>query len=101
MRNIVLLSEIAHELCRAALRVGVTRPLALFVLLMLYGPPAVPAWAQDTPLPWRENLTCDPTLQTYSGIEYCTGLAGDAHVLVVDLHEPGVRFEYVMGSTST
>jgi hypothetical protein len=96
MRKIVLLSEIAHESCKAALWVGVTRPLALLVLLMLYGPPAVPAWAQDTPLPWRENLTCDPALQRYSGIEYCTGLAGDAHVLVVDLHESGVRFEYVI-----
>ncbi len=54
------------------------------------------AWAaSDTP-PWRQSLSCDPTAQRHSGLEYCTSEAGKVHVVVVDLHSPGVRLEYVI-----
>ena len=53
-------------------------------------------WAAPDPPPWRRNMTCEPAIQKYRGIEYCTGLAGQAHVIVVDLHSPGVRLEYVI-----
>jgi hypothetical protein len=59
--------------------------------------------AQDQPISWRQNLDCDPDLQIYQGIEYCTGQipSGDGitrtvHVIVVDLHSQGVKIEYVI-----
>ena len=45
---------------------------------------SVASAASDTP-PWRQNLSCDPNAQKRSGLEYCTGAAGQVHVVVVDL----------------
>lgn len=70
---------------------------SLLLLMTLSNTHVVMAQDQDNELPWRQNLTCDPAHQEYQGVEYCTGLNGRAHVLVVDLHdESGIRFEYVI-----
>lgn len=48
--------------------------------------------------PWRQNLRCDPSQQRFQGLEYC--VPNDRprafHVMVLDLHEPGVGLEVVM-----
>ena len=54
-----------------------------------------PVLAQGQP-PWRQHLTCDPSLQYSQGIEYCTYADGKIHVIVVDLSSPNVRLEYIM-----
>jgi hypothetical protein len=41
-------------------------------------------------------LNCDPTVQNYKRIEYCTGSEGDDHFIVVDLHQDGVRMVHVI-----
>ena len=66
--------------------------------LLLWALVTYTAWAapEPDPPPWRQNLTCQPATQEYRGVEYCTGLAGQAHVIVVDLRRPGVRLEYVI-----
>jgi hypothetical protein len=46
--------------------------------------------------PWRENLDCNENLQTYDGIEYCIGLEGRAHIIVVDMHSEEVQFKYII-----
>ncbi len=70
------------------------RPPALALLLWLMV--ASTAGAAPDPPPWRQNLVCEPAAQKYRGVEYCTGLGGQAHVIVVDLNSPGVRLEYVI-----
>lgn len=78
-------------------RSGTTaRCVCLLFLVLLLGMLATPSFAQDNLPPWRKNLDCDSEVQKYSGVEYCTGLDGNAHVLVIDLHQPGVRLEYVI-----
>lgn len=69
--------------------------LMLFLLLFTEAFP-LSSYAQENPRPWRETLNCAPSDQNFKGIEYCTGLNGKAHVLVIDLHEPDVGFEYVI-----
>ena len=52
--------------------------------------------ASDVPL-WYQYLRCDPGQQHFQGIEYCQPSDGAAyHVIVIDLHSPGVRLETVM-----
>lgn len=47
--------------------------------------------------PWRQNLRCDPSQQRFQGLEYCVPNDSSAfHVMVLDLHEPGVGLEVVM-----
>lgn len=54
-------------------------------------------FAQGEEPPWHQNLSCDSGFQKYQGLEYCNGLDGRAHVLVVDLHdESGLRIEYII-----
>lgn len=54
------------------------------------------AYAQDDKPAWQQNLTCDPDLQKYQDMEYCTGLNGQAHVIVIDLQSSGIHFDYVI-----
>ena len=52
--------------------------------------------ASEAP-PWRQNLRCDPDQQHFQGLEYCRPVDERAyHVIVVDLHSPGVKLETVM-----
>jgi hypothetical protein len=73
----------AHRVCMCAL-----------VLLVWMALGSVTAAAAASP-PWRQHLSCDLDPK-YSGLEYCTGADGKVHVVVVDLHSPGVRLEYVI-----
>jgi len=71
-----------------------------FIVLFLYLT-TIQANAQEEVPPWKKNLKCDAQLnewQIYSGIEYCTGLDGHAHVIIIDLHEPGIRIEYIIAT---
>jgi len=57
------------------------------------------SYAQEEIPPWKKNLKCNGELrewQIYSGLEYCTGLNEQAHVIIVDLYDPGIRIEYVI-----
>jgi hypothetical protein len=89
-------SEIASSWWKMAFTRRFARFLSLSILAFLFGILVIPSVAQDPPPPWRENLDCDRAVQKYSGVEYCTGSGGNVHVLVVDLHESGVRLEYVI-----
>ena len=70
--------------------------LSLLILAFLLGIFVEPSFAQEPAIPWLENLDCDRAVQKFRGVEYCTGMDGNAHVIVVDLHEPGVRLEYII-----
>jgi len=72
------------------------RSLSFLCLAFLLGTPAGTSVAQGKFPPWRQNLDCDSRVQKYRGVDYCTGLGGSAHVLVIDLHESGIRLEYVI-----
>jgi len=75
--------------------VKVLAVLLLGFMILLGGTP-LPAAAVGPP-PWQQHLQCDPGQQQYKGVAYCTA-ADDAsiHVIVVDLHSPGMRLEYVI-----
>lgn len=64
--------------------------------LLLWIIVAYTAGAAPAPPIWRQNLTCKPAIQKYRGLEYCTGLGGQAHIVVVDLQSSDVRLEYVI-----
>lgn len=73
--------------------------LRLFALITiaaiwLLALPAQPVAAFDPP-PWRQSLSCEPEPK-FQGIEYCTAADDRIHVIVIDLHSPGVGLEYVM-----
>ncbi len=51
--------------------------------------------ASEPPI-WRGGLLCEPTQQHFRGVEYCTSEDRQVHVIVVDLHSPGVRLEYII-----
>jgi len=69
----------------------------VFVLaLLLWIGLATAVWAAPDAPPWRQHLSCDPTAQKHRGLEYCTAAEGQIHLVVVDLHESGVRLEYVI-----
>lgn len=71
--------------------------LSLLITLML--PSAAIAQEEEDEPPWYRNLNCNDVQQQYQGIEYCTGLNGRAHVLVIDLEDrSGIRFEYIIAS---
>ena len=70
--------------------------ILILILLFIIGAFPISSYAQENPAPWRETLNCAPENQNYTGIEYCTGLNGKAHVLIIDLHESGIGFEYVI-----
>ncbi len=72
-------------------------PVAYLILLLVgLSLHAQPVYAQDEPPPWRQSLTCEPSLQQYRGLEYCTGLDNKAHVIVIDLSDPDIRVKYVI-----
>lgn len=50
----------------------------------------------DPPYWSRGQLHCDPAQQHYAGIEYCTDTDGQIYIVVVDLHSPSLRFEYLI-----
>ncbi len=66
------------------------------IVICLWNSGITTAYALSDPPPWRRHLDCDPADQHYRGVEYCTFANGDIHVVVVDLHSPGVRLEYVL-----
>lgn len=69
--------------------------IALLALLAL----SVPAAAQDSDEDWRSNLTCPAEHQVRKGVLYCTATYGQAktmYVIVADLEDPDLRFEYVL-----
>jgi hypothetical protein len=75
--------------------------LILVVLLSVVS--WAPALAQVELPVWAENLTCDPAVQHYRGVAYCTGVIPSnddqsytAHVIVVDLESPGIQIQYVL-----
>ena len=74
--------------------------LLLFPCALILGiciAPVITRAQEDIP-PWRLNLDCPRTRQAYRGLEYCTERGGTAHVIVIDLTEPGIRFRYVMAT---
>lgn len=77
-----------------------TRCIAIIVVgLALL--PVVPVWAQSTPADadWRAALTCPAAQRQFDGVLYCTGVdetGAPVHVVVVDMAERGVAFEYVL-----
>jgi len=74
----------------------VSRTRVLILALLLWMGFALAVWAApDTPI-WRQYLSCDPAAQKHRGLEYCTVAEGQIDVVVVDLHESGVRLEYVI-----
>ncbi len=77
---------------RSVLRQSLPAVSLVWMLMTICFPS--PASAQGPP--WREALACPPADQHYRGLEYCTAADGQVHVLVVDLHSPGVRLEYVI-----
>ena len=82
---------------RDKVMVLLTRSMRLLILALLLWTMAVftARAAPDRPT-WRQNLICEPAVQKYRGVEYCTGADGQVHVIVVDLHSPGVRLEYLI-----
>lgn len=68
--------------------------LAILIISILFH--TYPAEAQSKPPVWQENLTCNQNIQKYKGLEFCTGLSSQANVVVIDLHDPDIHFEYVI-----
>lgn len=71
-------------------------PLAISLALTLIAVAFFPASGAAQPPPWRQALACDPAEQHYRGLEYCTAEGGRIHVIVVDLHSPDLRLEYII-----
>jgi len=70
----------------------------IVTIIWLCGRSAATAYAAIDPPPWRQHLICDRADQRYRGLEYCTAEEGRVHVIVVDLHNPGIRLEYVIAA---
>jgi len=68
----------------------------IFVMVMVLSLTHSPVLAQADPPIWQQNLVCDSEKQRYRGLEYCTSRDGQIHVVVMDLLEAGLRFEYVI-----
>jgi hypothetical protein len=51
--------------------------------------------AGDAP-PWPKILYCNPDMQKFNGIEYCTALSNTVYVSVIDLQADAIKFEYVI-----
>lgn len=54
-----------------------------------------PVTAQESSPSWYENLECEKN-QEFRGLEYCFLKAEKAHIIIVDLKSPGIRFEYII-----
>ncbi|MCS7039951.1 MAG: phosphodiester glycosidase family protein [Caldilineales bacterium] len=68
---------------------------ALVIVALTEFVPATTSVSAQSPS-WRSHLVCRPEEQRYRGVEYCTAADGGIHVVVVDLHSPGVRLEYII-----
>lgn len=72
--------------------------LGLTLLILFFN--ASPAAAQEPqPGDWRQHLSCQPDQRVFSGVLYCTGTdeaGGKVHVLIIDLQNPDLAFEYVI-----
>lgn len=72
------------------------RMVAVVLVLLIWTGHATDARAASDDPPWRQHLSCDPAIQKYRGMEFCTGATGQVYVTVVDLRSPDVRLEYVI-----
>lgn len=73
--------------------------IGVVILTWLLGSTVTYAQAPVPPLDWRRGLHCDPDLQAFNGVLYCTGQdqnGNPTHVIVADLANPDIRLEYVI-----